>query len=181
MHLCRDVPSSGMSALVPAPPGSISGDFRPSASIRFLPEELSERFQIEWEHYEIDGLGEAAGAAFKASNGQYFAVEHLYHMRTLGRHGSGLITLFRSPAEAETIDAALCDLELTSEDLTWLRDDIQFTPCDLVRQDDHGNQFTVGTYRCRADATAMIRHLTASAHKQDYWIHDHAAEATAVS
>ena len=162
-----------MSTLVQVPHRSVSGDYRESAAIRLVPEELSERHSIDWMHYEEDGLGKAAGAAFRASNGHYFGVVHLFHTRVLGQHGSGILTLHASPEEADTLDAALCDLGLTTADTTWIRDDIHLTPHDLIRQDDHGNRFCVGTYSCRADALAAQRQLAASIHKQDYWIHAH--------
>jgi hypothetical protein len=162
-----------MSTLSPVPFGSVSGDYRPSAIIRFFPEELSEHHPIEWTRYDDDGLGVAVGAAFKASNGHYFGLEHHFHSRTLGQHGTAIVTLYQSPKEAETMDAALCDLGLTTADLISMRDDLQFARCDLIRQDDNGNQFCVGTYRCRADAVADQRKLTASFHKQDYWIQAH--------
>ena len=162
-----------MRTLVQIPPKSVSGDYRPSAIIHFLPEELSERHTIDWMRYDDDGLGEALGAAFKASNDHHFGLEHHLHSRRLGQHGTAILTLYQRPHESETIDAALCDLGLTSADIISVRDDIKFTPCELIRQDDNGNQFCVGTYRCRADACAAQRKLAASFHKQDYWIRKH--------
>lgn len=162
-----------MSTLSPIPPRSVSGDYRMSAVIRLLPEELSERHPIDWMTYGDDGLGEAVGAAFKASNGHYFGFEHHFHTRKLGNHGTSILTLYQSPDEAGTLDAALCDLGLTTADTLWIREDLQFIPCDLIRQDDNGNQFRVGTYRCRADETAGQRKLAASFHKQEYWIQAH--------
>jgi len=162
-----------MSTLVQVPPRSVSGDYCSSALIRFLPEELSERHTIDWMTYDDDGLGEALGAAFKASNEQYFGLVHHLHSRRLGQHGTAVLTLHLCPHESETLDAALCDLGLTSADIISVREDIKFTPCELIRQDDNGNEFCVGTYRCRADALAQQRKLAAGFHKQDYWIRKH--------
>ena len=162
-----------MSRLAPVRFGSISGDYRASAVVQFSPEELSDRYLIDWTHYDEDGLGETVGAAFRASNGCYFGFEHHFHARTLGHHGTSIVTLYQSPTEAETLDAVLCDLGLTTADTLWIREDVHLVPCDLIRQDDNGNQFCVGTYRCRADATAEQSKLAASFHKQDYWIQAH--------
>ncbi len=162
-----------MITLTPVRFGSISGDYRASAVVRLLPEELSELCLFDWTRYDEDGLGETVGAAFKASNGCYFGFEHHFHARTLGHHGTSVVTPYQSPKEAETLDAVLCDLGLTTADTLWIREDIQLVPCDLMRQDDNGNQFCVGTYRCRADATAEQHNLAASFHKQDYWIQAH--------
>jgi hypothetical protein len=168
-----------MSTLSQIPLGSVSGEYCMAAIVRFLPEELSERVPIDWTRYDDDGLGEAIGAAFKASNGQYFGFNHHFHTRTLGHHGTSIVTLQQSPDEAGTLDEALGLLELTTDDMIWIREDIRLVACDLIRQDDHGNQFCVGTYRCRADAAAEQRKLAASFHKQDYWIRVHEGAADA--
>jgi hypothetical protein len=156
------------------PLGSVRGDYRPSAVIGRLPEEFAACLRIDWTRYEDDGWGEAMGAAFRASNGRYFALEHHFHTRRDGVASTSLITLFQDSEEAATIDLALCDLGLTMQDVTWLRDDVRLVPHDLIRQDDYGNQFCVGTFRCHADALAEQGRLTAAVHKQDYWIRAHA-------
>lgn len=153
--------------LVQIPHRSVSGDYRPSAVIRLTPAELSAQHEIDWMRYNDDGLGETLSATFQTPTGEHFRFE--FHVQAPNPH-TAIVTLCHSPAEADTLDTALQILGLTSADCTWLRDDIHFIPHDLIRQDDHGNQFCVGTYRRYADALAAQRQLTANFHKQEYWI-----------
>ena len=44
----------------------------------------------------------------------------------------------------------------------------------VYRQDDHGNVFDVKHELRRSDADAMVEALTASGHKQTYWVEGHA-------
>ncbi len=171
----RDKPDAKrlVNTFVQVPFGSIKGNYLQSAVIRLDPEQLSVRHSIEWTQYVEDGLGPAVGAAFKASNGQYFGVGQLLHYRNQGQHGCGIQTLFESPAEAQTLECGFCDLGITSADIVWIREDLQLPAYDLIRQDDHGNQFLVGTYPLRADALDAQRKISAGVHKQDSWIQAH--------
>lgn len=151
------------------PSGSLVGDYRPVALLRCLPTELSKRYAIEWTHGVEDGLGEVVGACFTASNGQHFVLEHYPKSPEPGKRCTSVLTLHQSVSAAEALDAVLGDLKMTSEDVEWLREDLRFVPHALIRQDDHGNRFCVGTYLCRADALAAWRTLARGQHKQEYW------------
>lgn len=43
-------------------------------------------------------------------------------------------------------------------------------PHDLIRLDDNGNQFRVGTFPSRAAAEEKLAQLAAGGHKQTYWV-----------
>lgn len=78
-----------------------------------------------------------------------------------------ITTTCTSPGDA--IDSLLVAFDMTSDDLSWHHDSVHFTPHELWRQDDNGNQVLIETCPCRADALQKARIFTERGHRQLYW------------
>lgn len=72
-----------------------------------------------------------------------------------------------SPGEA--VDSMLTAFDMTTSDLSWYHQSVHFTPHELWRQDDNGNQVLIETCICRADALQKARIFTERGHRQLYW------------
>lgn len=83
---------------------------------------------------------------------------------------SGPVEVFcRNEIDYEKLNDLLEQLGFTTNDLDKISDAIKFTPYELWRQDDNGNQALIEVLPCRADANAKVKMYTDRGHKQMYW------------
>ena len=145
------------------------GDYRPSAVLRLLPENIAIAGYGQWLKYHVDGFGETCGIPFLTENGRYVGFEHHYPTRKMKFTGTHILTPFQSSDEAFLLDLILEEFEFTTADLNWIRGDLKLTPHQIVRLDDNGIESSVGVFACKADAQAKIRTFEPAGHKQTYW------------
>lgn len=113
---------------------------------------------------DIDDLDYYKLAIIQIDNEKYFLQRHLNEQPGVM---VAITTTCTSPGEA--IDSLLVAFSMTSSDLSWHHDSVHFTPHELWRQDDNGNQVLIETCPCRADALQKARIFTERGHRQLYW------------
>lgn len=113
---------------------------------------------------DIDGLDALKFTIIEIGVERYF-LEH--HLNDTSGVTVTITTTCTSPGEA--IDSLLVAFDMTSSDLGWHHISVHFTPHELWRQDDNGNQVLIETCPCRADALQKARIFTDRGHRQLYW------------
>ena len=113
---------------------------------------------------DIDGLDTLKFAIIELGAERYFLERHLNDSPGVT---VTITTTCTSPGDA--IDSLLVAFDMTSGDLSWHHKSVHFTPHDLWRQDDNGNQVLIETCPCRADALQKARIFTERGHRQLYW------------
>lgn len=113
---------------------------------------------------DIDDLDYYKLAIIQIDNEKYFLQRHLNETPGIM---VAITTTCTSPSEA--LDALLVAFNMTTSDLSWHHDSLHFTPHELWRQDDNGNQVLIETCPCRADALQKARIFTERGHRQLYW------------
>lgn len=165
-------------SLRPVDGAGVRGDFRPCTVIKRWPEELPQHESFIWHKCPNDYLGELWEAVFQVSNGEYFTLHYSPKWRQWNKRLIELHTLFGSPMEAETLELALIGFSLTSQDIDTVVPYIRLKRHEVIRQDDYGNQSSMGIYPCRADAAKVMQEFTARGHKQGYWLREAPDEPT---
>jgi hypothetical protein len=137
-----------------------------AASIKRTPETLQIGIHVVWGHYDEDGWGPGRFALFSTEDETLFCLQHFEQSPR-----ADLMTLLVSPEDMPgNIDRVLEALDFTSSDIDWLHPSVTLNRFRLVRQDDHGGQFAIGEFACRADAQAALNGLEAAVHKQTYFL-----------
>ena len=113
---------------------------------------------------DIDDLDSLKFAIIEIGAERYFLERHLHDSPGVT---VTITTTCTSPGEA--IDSLLVAFDMTSSDLSWHHNSVHFTPHELWRQDDNGNQVLIETCPCRADALQKARIFTERGHRQLYW------------
>ena len=113
---------------------------------------------------DIDDLDFYKLAIIQIEQEKYFLQRHLHEPPGVM---VAVTTSCTSPGEA--IDSLLAAFNMTTNDLSWQHDSVHFTPHELWRQDDNGNQVLIETCPCRADAIQKARIFTERGHRQLYW------------
>jgi hypothetical protein len=133
------------------------------ATIRKTIEELESATGLIFED-DIDDLDYYKLAIIQIDNEKYFLQRHLNEQPGVM---VAITTTCTSPGDA--IDSLLVAFDMTSSDLSWHHNSVHFTPHELWRQDDNGNQVLIETCPCRADALQKARIFTERGHRQLYW------------
>lgn len=113
---------------------------------------------------DLDDLDTLKFAILEIGTERYFLERHLHDLQGIS---VTITTTCTSPGEA--IDSLLVAFDMTSSDLGWYHQSVKFTPHELWRQDDNGNQVLIETCICRADALQKARIFTERGHRQLYW------------
>lgn len=159
--------------LRPAKGIKLKGDYQIVTVIKRRPEELSSNSEFYWEEFPDDLLGRISATAFQVPNDEYIILNYWpspYNWNDLNQ--MEMLTLHQSPNASETVELALIGLGLTSKDINGLLPHIKLRRHEVIRQDDYGNQSSLGIYPCRADATKVVEEFTAHGHKQGYWLRE---------
>lgn len=115
---------------------------------------------------DIDDLDYYKLAILQIDEEKYFLQRHLHEPPGVM---VAVTTACTSPGEA--VDSLLIAFDMTTSDLSWQHDSVHFTPHELWRQDDNGNQVLIEICPCRADAMQKARVFTERGHRQLYWTH----------
>jgi hypothetical protein len=151
------------------------GDYRTFAIIGGVGrDEMEKRLNATYADYRDVDLGDSCGAFFTTDGGLQFMVEHRLeapfpepYVNLYGLNRGKQVT--EEEFLTEDLEQLLEATGIHSSELMWVHPSIKFTPHEVWRQDDNGNQFLVQTTACRADATNLVDTLTARGHKQVYW------------
>ncbi len=143
----------------------IIGRYDPFVAFHLTPEELTGRYEIEWERFEEDGLGLKAVAGFFLDSGGYYMLEYLHQAP---RPATVVLLAHETENPEEVVEGICVDFGFTSADLEWVSPELRFSNFELYCQDDNGVEFCVGRFPLRADAVAKMRELAAGGHKQFY-------------
>lgn len=113
---------------------------------------------------DIDDLDTLKFAIIEIGAERYFLERHLND-----RPGIMVTITTTCTSPGDAIDSLLVAFAMTSDDLSWHHNSVHFTPHELWRQDDNGNQVLIETCPCRADALQKARIFTERGHRQLYW------------
>lgn len=113
---------------------------------------------------DIDGLDTLKFAIIEIGAERYFLERHLND-----RPGIMITITTTCTSPGDAIDSLLVAFDMTSSDISWHHNSVHFTPHELWRQDDNGNQVLIETCPCRADALQKARIFTERGHRQLYW------------
>lgn len=148
------------------------------ALVKLSAEEIAQRTGAAVTRFFWEGLGwyesvyfssAGAGTSFIAMS----AMREGQGQRAARKEPSSLIYGWERPAEAlhrawqlAVLFDALC-IDSTDATNLWAQPAVAW---DLMRQDDNGNKFLVGSFTGYAKARARIEQLDALQHKQLYWL-----------
>jgi len=148
----------------------VKGIARPVAYIGVTPRDLCLSHGIEFNYLEGDwGLGEVEEALMQTRSERTFGL--IRYPEAPKTDCTIILVDEKLDDVTDDVNEIMCDLELQSSDIVWLDlDRYRFTPCKLIREDDHGNRILVGKYDCYPDAFFQKEKLEEGGHKQTYSI-----------
>jgi hypothetical protein len=145
----------------------VNNDYRAFVHILVSSSDLAEKFNLKFEDYWEDGLGESKIAYLRTNEGMQFYIAEFPSNKIIMTH---IGCLNNGETIARDIDTVLEMLELSSENVNFVYNDVKLISHQLWRQDDNGHKFLIETFPCRADAVKAMKEFEARLHKQTYWI-----------
>jgi hypothetical protein len=133
------------------------------AEINKTIEDLESRTGLIFE-VDIDCLDALNFAVLEIGTECYFLERHFQ-----APPGVQVAVTTTSTSPGEALDLLLIAFDMTTNDLSWYHKSVKFTPHELWRQDDNGNQVLIETCICQADALQKARMFTERGHRQLYW------------
>lgn len=135
--------------------------------IRLIPAEVEKRTGLHFTWTSGD-LGPMEALIAETISGQKFGLFR-HKNAPIQEHTSIVI---REPTENVTLalDDVLDSLGIETKEMISFHPQYHFADCRLVRQDDHGQKFEVGSFHARSDAVIAMRELESRMHKQTYWV-----------
>ena len=147
----------------------VSGIARPVAAIAATPRDLCLSHGIEFEYDEAEGLGDVELAMLETHSGRQFGL--IRYPQSPRNDFTVLLVDEKLDDVTDVVNEIMCDLELPSSSMFWFDlNGYRFTPCKLIREDDHGNRVVVQDYDCYPDAFLQKELLEQRGHKQTYSI-----------
>lgn len=82
---------------------------------------------------------------------------------------------FRAPLKIEFFDPMLFEdllwgLQVHPDEIDWVSDHAPLIPCQVMRQDDHGNEFEMVQFDSHLEGRWYVAEMERAVHKQTYWV-----------
>ena len=149
------------------------GKYEPLAIIKYSAEELSERYKLEFEIAEEDGLGTIKEARCITCLGNQFALIQYLQSPEPYKTMTNVIGLYDVSTMTQQLEHILELLNLSLSELIWISPKIHFLPYELWRQDDNGVKYLIGVFPNKLDALKSLQEFESFHHKQTYWLQLH--------
>lgn len=146
-----------------------AGDYRPTAAIRQIADNIYNQFHIYFDDIEEDGLGRAKVAFLRTPQDCCYILEEFLDGEESSRGTITIFCLYNAMTMTSDLEEILIELELEVDSVIWSADEICFQKHEVWRQDDNGNRFLISVTPNRADAVLLERRLSKIPHKQTYW------------
>lgn len=132
------------------------------------PDEISERWGIQFTEFDDDGLGLCQAAIVRAGELVCMLESH-----PEGLPGAEFITVFVRSTEADSLHAlhqVLAAVVIPRHQLVWESEYLGPAAWALLRLDDNGNEFEIQRYLLEASAQWVKANYEKKGHKQLYFV-----------